>query len=64
MEVSHPMIETISKISGIFKASIIPLFFLTMTHSVKDQITEEKTLRIDDKVPGDNFPNIKMPQDY
>ncbi len=58
------MIETISKISGIFKASIIPLFFLAITHSTKDHIKEEKVLWIDDKVPGDNFPHIVMPREY
>jgi hypothetical protein len=57
------MIETISKISGIIKASIIPLFFLTITHSTKDHIKVERLLRMDDKVPGDNFPHIVMPRE-
>jgi len=54
------MIETIAKISGIFKASIIPLFLLATTHSTKDHIKEERLLRVDDTVPGDNFPYVAM----
>ncbi len=56
------MIEAITKISGIFKAPIIPLLFLGITHFTnKEQIKEERSLRIDDKAPGDNFPHIVMP---
>jgi len=59
-----PMIEALSKISGIFKASILPLMFLGFTHSTKDHVKEENLLWIDDKAPGDNFPHIAMPREY
>ena len=54
------MIEIISKLSGMFKASSIPLFLLTAIHSAKVNIKEEKKLKIEDTVPGDNFPHIVM----
>jgi hypothetical protein len=64
-EVKYPMIEAITKISGIFKASIIPLLFLGITHSVnKEQIKEDRSFRIDDKAPGDNFPHIVIPREF
>lgn len=59
------MIEAITKISGIFKASIVPLFFLGLTHTTyKDQVKEERPFKVDDQVPGDNFPHIVMPQKF
>lgn len=53
------MIETISKLSGIFKASILPLFLLATTHSAGIIMKEEKQFSIDD-APGDNFPYVVM----
>ena len=56
------MIEIISKLSEMFKASSIPLFLLTAIHSTNVNIKEEKKLKIEDAVPGDNFPHIFMPR--
>ena len=59
-EVSGRMIEIISKLSEMFKASSIPLFLLTAIHSTNVNIKEEKKLKIEDAVPGDNFPYVAM----
>lgn len=50
------MIEIISRLSGIFKVSVIPLFLLMAIDSTKVNIKEERKLKIEDTVPGDNFP--------
>ncbi len=55
------MIEFISKLSGIFKASAIPLFLITAIDSRRVNIKEERKLKIEDTVPGDNFPYIITP---
>jgi hypothetical protein len=57
------MLETISKISDILKASVLPLFLLATTHSTGIIMREEKQLSIDD-APGDNFPYIVMARGY
>lgn len=54
------MIEIVSKLSEIFKASILPLFLLTAVDSAKSYIKEERKLSSEDKAPGDNFPHIVM----
>lgn len=54
------MIEIISKFSEIFKASAIPLFLLTAIDLTKVNIKEGRKLKIEDTVPGDNFPYVVM----
>lgn len=53
------MVEIISRLSGIFKVSALPLLLLTTIGSTKVNIREEKKLRTEDTVPGDNFPHLK-----
>lgn len=53
------MIEIASKLSVIFKDFILPLFIVTALHSTKSRINkEERSLGVEDQVPGDNFPHI------
>lgn len=58
------MIEIISKLSGMFKDSGMPLFLLTAIHSTKVNIKEGKQSKIEDTVPGDNFPHIVMSRGF
>ena len=56
------MIEILSKLSGIFKISGLPLFLLMSVNLTKVNIKEEKKFKIEDNVPGDNFPYIVLSQ--
>ena len=58
------MIEIISRLSGIFKTLAIPLFLLTAINSTKVIIKEERKLKIEDTVPGDNFPHAVMSRGF
>ncbi len=57
------MIEVLSKFGGLFKAQSLPLFLLMFTSTKRFGI-KEKLFRIEDEVPGDNFPYAVMSQNY
>ena len=56
------MIEIISKLSATLKSSSLPLFLITVFDSTWRLKIKEKDLRMEDRVPGDNFPYIVISQ--
>lgn len=50
------MIEMLSKLSGLLKASGLPLVLLLSFHSAKVDLTERTAFKYEDTAPGDNFP--------